>query len=90
VADGQVRQARALEGVHRVGGPADDGLAVGLNEVLSTAPMPVRRSNSRMTAWYSGFHSRSRICGRAVASWGWSAAVRASRASGRVGMASIM
>ena len=39
-----------------------------LNEVLSTAPTPVCRSNSLMTAWYSGFHSRSRICGRAVAS----------------------
>ena len=50
----------ASAAVHTIGSPWR------LNEVLSTAPTPVRRSNSRMTAWYSGFHVASRICGRAV------------------------
>ena len=66
----------ASPAVHTTGSPWR------LNEVLSTAPTPVRRSNSRMTAWYSGFHDCSRICGRAVPSWGWMAAARASRACG--------
>jgi hypothetical protein len=74
----------ASAALHTTGSPCR------LKEVLSTAPTPVRRSNSLITAWYSGFHDSSRICGRAVPSWGWIAATSASRAAARVGMASIM
>src|SRR4030095_16045273 len=69
----------ASAALHTTGSPCR------LKEVVSTAPTPVRRWNSLMTAWYSGFHARSRICGRAVASWGWSAAASAARAGGRGG-----
>ena len=74
----------ASPAVHTTGSPWR------LKEVLSTAPTPVRRSNSRITAWYSGFHDSSRICGRAVPSCGWMAAASAARVLGWVAMASIM
>src|SRR5260370_39080226 len=39
-----------------------------LNEGLSTAPIPVRASNSRITRWYPGFHASSTMWARAVPS----------------------
>src|SRR6267142_3683318 len=61
-----------------------------LKEVFSTAPMPVRPSNSRITRWYPGFHASSTTCARAVKSCGCTAATISSRRFGLVGNASIM
>src|SRR5205807_4306762 len=71
-------------------GEPTSGSPCRLKEVLSTAPMPVRRSNSRITRWYAGFHASSTRCARAVASCGCSAAVISSRRLGLVANASIM
>ena len=71
--------------------PPTIGSPCRLNEVLSTAPTPVRRSNSRITAWYSGFHDALQDLRPRGGVLGMDARRPARPAPpARVGMASIM